>query len=114
MDEVVEALQEIYENKLPPLKWDLFLESCSKDHQKELKDIIIDRNSRKRKELVIQRTLDEFGGVSEDEELKELLVPKWKYGFEMVIMMLLDDENIKDRVNRSAILDPRLSEISII
>jgi hypothetical protein len=96
------------------VKWDGFLESCSKDNEKTLNTTVVNHKKAASKQLLISTTLDEFGGMAEEEELSEVFLPKYLYGFEIVLMMLLDEEHPKDRRTRKALLNPLLTEVAIV
>ena len=48
----------------------------------------------------------------EDSETINLVVPKAKYGFEIILLLLMDDDN-EDRNNRKLLLSPEVEEIGM-
>ena len=49
----------------------------------------------------------------EGDSITEILVPRARYGFEVILMVLMDDNN-PDRKYRKMLLDPNLSEIGMV
>lgn len=91
--------------KLIPLQWSITLENACKDRLFDFENKLLDK---KRIQNVIQaRQLNELlmeNGGSYIQNAIEALDIKTSFGFEVILMLLLDDQN-DDRFNRRLLLN---------
>ena len=116
IDQAILDLQISNKLRPSPIEWNPVLEMCCRDKLQEVTKQYIDIKHLQKSLLnpkVISEYVREYGAANEDEDIITIIVPKAKFGFEVILMTLMDHSN-SDRQYRKMLLDPKVMEIGMV